>query len=265
MIPYSRKALWCFGGISVLAVALFLVLQGVVLNGDDRFPWFVVMPGEHLPENDARNISTSRTRGLRHETSVFQCAEDVRNADLHEAFFSIRAQGDYSGLERFLGSATESERTEILIGSLGRLYSRLGNQYDVTQKLSLIGQFGDSVSIDASEMVMRDLGARIDLERDLEYLRSIDASSWRFVAVGAAQNRPEKAFELAEMDLHDEQTRILIIEATKAWLDLDSIAASEFIGAMRESPNKTIAVREIVKWLVAHGEVENAQKWKLSL
>jgi hypothetical protein len=185
-----------------------------------------------------------------------------KSDSLDEVIAQFNLHGDFSNIDSFLSEMSQEEVNQFLVGGLGHLRSRLGNEYDVNGKIALIEKHGIGVNSIAKSKVFMKFGSVIDPVTDLEFIRNLGIDDWRLVAKGLAESGPEKAFKLSRDGLKHDQISVLVTEATATWLDLNSVEASQFISNMAPGYERSLAIEELVNWLNSREEFEMASKWK---
>ena len=154
-----------------------------------------------------------------------------------------------------------SERHLFLWADLVDLKSPLGTGHDYRESLAIIKELGGNSSASLLNGLARKTGMRLVPATDKDFVTSLDPDSWKAMIAGAVGVNAPKGFELALAEWDEPHQRIACAEATRIWLDKDSLAVSKRLSQMPNGAVKDVAIGEMVSWLVSRNSGEQATAW----
>lgn len=255
-----RFAEWTAG--TMLALAGLLVLVSNRHDGDEHGKTYSARAEDSRRAAAPSSVgarSNDRTKKANYRSKDIQSKRDV--SKLSEAYVAIQSQGDYSTLRTVLEELPPLERISTLYQEFPSLRSRLGNRYDLDEKLAIVAEFGGARAGDIRVRVFESTGAFLEPDADKELINSMDQDSWKIMARGSAKSDAPKAFELALSDIENTHRGIACAEAVKLWMGLDPMAASERINRMPKGALKDVALVEMVAHIISKGDAGSAKAW----
>lgn len=182
-------------------------------------------------------------------------------ATLGTALTAVKTRGDYGLLKRVLMGMKPNERHLFLWADLEELKSPLGTGHDYRESLAIIKELGGNSTASLISGLARRTGLRLDPAKDKDFVTSLDFDAWKTMIAGAVEVNAPKAFELTLAGWDETHQRIACAEATRIWLEKDSMAACGRIMKMPSGELKDAAVTEMVNWLVEKNSEDQASAW----
>ena len=193
--------------------------------------------------------------------SPIQTQAPEKPVTLGTALYGVKTRGDYGPLKRVLMDMKPTERHLFLWADLVDLKSPLGTGHDYRESLAIIKELGGNSAASLLNGLARKTGMRLVPATDKDFVTSLDPDSWKTMIAGAVGVNAPKGFELALADWGERHQRIACAEATRIWLDKDSLAVSKRLSQMPNGAVKDVAIGEMVIWLVSRNSGEQATAW----
>lgn len=245
-------------GIGVVGVA-FVAALSIMLNRPQHeshgtVPIDADSGNRPSPLRSTQSKPTVRPLPIQTETSH-------ASPTLAAAIGRVKTRGDYGLVRRALLGMDTRSRYLFLWADLVCVQSPLGVSHDYRESLAIIKEFGGENSASLGDRLARKTGLRLDPAKDKEFVTSLDPDAWKTMIAGVVEANAPKAFELALADWGEPHQRVACAEATRIWLEKDSMAACGRIMKMPKGDMKDVAVSEMVNWLVERNSGDEAAAW----
>jgi hypothetical protein len=207
-------------------------------------------------------------------SSAFRTDEkrNARKADGHDLdpkdeinlFSQTIQKGDFKKVASLLEESESSRRFEIFIEILKRNDVKkwdIWSYYDTVS--TLITQYGGTNSAFLNNCLFENLSLELNEETFSLFSKMINDEVWSSFAKSISRVDPQKAFFLNCEDdrINSSRHDIFIIEATRAWLDTDSVAASKQVSSMSNGHKRDLASCEMISWLISRNDGNSASTW----
>lgn len=173
-------------------------------------------------------------------------------------------KGDFKKLALLLEKSTNPRRFEIFVELLKRNDVRkwdVLSYYDAVSKL--IARYGGNDSEFLSNCLFENLSSELNEETILQLSKTMKDEEWTSFAKSISRVGPQNAFFLNCKDSRIDSSRhdILLIEATRAWLNIDSVSASRQISSMSNGRERDLASCEMISWLISRNDGATVSAW----
>jgi hypothetical protein len=245
-------------GVGVLVVAAFVAISRWLNRTQHESPETGPEMADSGNRSATRRVTQSSPPAHR---SPIQTQAPQEPVTLGTALYGVKTRGDFGPLKRVLMGMKPSERHLFLWADLVDLKSPLGTGHDYRESLAIIKELGGNSSATLLNGLARKTGMRLVPATDKDFVTSLDPDSWKAMIAGAVGVNASKGFELALADWGERHQRIACAEATRIWLDKDSLAVSKRLSQMPNGAVKDVAICEMVDWLVGRNSGEQATAW----